>query len=184
MLRLLVPLTLAALGTGGGVAAAMFLMPGADHAAADAEHAPAEAEHAALEGVPPCGPVEPEAATSHAAADGHGATGGSEYFKINNQFVVPRVTAGRVESLIVASISLEIGAGTQSQVFAVEPRLRDAILQVLFDHSNLGGFDGVFTSAANMRALRTALLVEARRVLGPTVQDVLITDLVRQDTAS
>ena len=67
-------------------------------------------------------------------------------------------------------------------MFAVEPRLRDAFLQVLFDHSNLGGFDGVFTSAANMRALRNALRTEAQRIIGPNVYDVLITDIVRQDT--
>lgn len=180
MLRLLLPVLLALVGTGGGVAAAMFLLPAP---AAEEEHDAALAEPLLAEGLPPCGPAEP-AAAAHAADPHAAAAPGREYFKINNQFVIPLVSTGRVESLVVASISLEIATGTQSNVFAVEPRLRDAFLQVLFDHANLGGFDGVFTSAANMRSLRTALRSEAQRVIGPNVSDVLITDIVRQDTAS
>ncbi|ARC90096.1 flagellar basal body-associated FliL family protein [Rhodovulum sp. MB263] len=116
-------------------------------------------------------------------AAGHGGdlSGSSEYVKLNNQFVVPVIHAGRVVALVVMSISLETPTGSSELVFEREPRLRDAFLQVLFDHANAGGFDGAFTESGNLTLLRRALLEASQSVLGPIVSDILITDLVRQD---
>ncbi|SHJ05480.1 flagellar basal body-associated FliL family protein [Wenxinia saemankumensis] len=185
MLRLLIPVLLLLVGTGGGVVGAMVLRP-----------APAPEEAAGLpagtapEGLPPCGPGEAPAdqagdGTTGAAAPAEETAPreGREYFRIDNQFVVPVVGEAGMSALVVASLSLEITTGSQPAVFALEPRLRDALLQVMFDHANLGGFDGIYTAPSNMRALRTALREAARRVVGQDVHDVLITDLVRQDSA-
>lgn len=56
-------------------------------------------------------------------------------------------------------------------------------LRVLFDHANAGGFRGTFTDGSTLVALRRALLEAARSAMGAEgVLDVLITDIVRQDS--
>ena len=85
-------------------------------------------------------------------------------------------------ALVVLAISLEVDLGLREQVFALEPKLRDGFLGVLFDHANAGGFDGVFTTSDNLRALRVALHEVALASLGRGVRQVLIIDLVRQDS--
>ena len=112
---------------------------------------------------------------------GHGTDLPSEYAKLNNQFIVPVVEEGRVTSMVVLTLSLEIAAGQSERIFAQEPKLRDAFLQVLFAHANAGGFRGSFTEPANLMPLRKALLEQAKTILDATVSDVLITDIARQD---
>lgn len=105
----------------------------------------------------------------------------SEFVKLNNQFVIPVVEQGRVISLVIMSLSLEVALGTTEAVFSQEPKLRDAMLQIMFDHANAGGFKGVFTDGANLIVLRRALTESAQKVMGDSVIDVLISDLGRQD---
>ncbi len=105
-----------------------------------------------------------------------------DYVKLNNQFVVPVLDAGRVVSMVILSLSLEVTPGTSERVYEIEPKLRDAFLQVLFDHSNAGGFRGSFTDGANLVLLRRALLEAAKGILADSVSDVLIVEIVRQDT--
>ena len=105
-----------------------------------------------------------------------------EFVRLSNQFVVPVVTEARVSALVVLSLSIEVPPGGGERVYAAEPRLRDAFLQVLFDHANAGGFGGAFTAASSMNALRTALREAAAGVLGPVARDVLIVEILRQDS--
>lgn len=104
-----------------------------------------------------------------------------EYVKLNNQFVVPVVEEGRVAAMVILSLTLQVSTGSGADVFAAEPKLRDVFLQVLFDHANAGGFRGSFTDGDNLIVLRRALKEVAKVVLGDPLQDVLITDIVRQD---
>lgn len=104
-----------------------------------------------------------------------------EYARFSNQFVVPVVRETDVAALVVMSIALEVLPGGTTEVFAREPRLRDSFLQVMFDHANAGGFDGAFTEGGTLALLRTGLLEVARQILGPSVRDVLITEVVRQE---
>jgi flagellar FliL protein len=154
MRRLLLPLLLALLGFGSGIGAGLFLRPAADHGAL-----PAEEEHAE---------VDPETAP--------------DYVKLNNQFVVPVLEGGRVASMVVLSLSLEIEAGQSEEIYAREPKLRDGFLQVLFDHANSGGFRGSFTDGSNLVILRQALKEKAVGILGTICRDVLITEIARQDS--
>jgi hypothetical protein len=101
--------------------------------------------------------------------------------KLNNQFIVPVLEGGRIVSMVILTLSLEVATGTSEAVYAKEPKLRDAFLQVLFDHANTGGFRGSFTDASNLVFLRKALTEKAAGVLGSSVTDVLITDIARQD---
>ena len=103
------------------------------------------------------------------------------YVKINNQFVVPVIKHDRVSALVVLSLSLEAPTTETSAIYDREPKLRDAFLQVLFDHAYMGGFDGVYTASPAMDTLRRSLLASAREVAGQDILDVLITDIIRQD---
>lgn len=105
-----------------------------------------------------------------------------EYTKLSNQFVVPVLTKGKVTAMIILSLSLEVKKGMTAEVYDAEPKLRDVFLQVLFDHANSGGFSGAYTDGANLLLLRKALLEAAKGVLKEDVSDVLIIDIVRQDS--
>lgn len=159
--KLLVPLILGLIGLGGGVGAGIKFRP-------DPE----------IVEINPCGDETHEAAMKDTATDEPSVL---DYVKLNNQFVVPVVHDGQVASLVVLSLSLEVGNGGQEIIYEREPKLRDAFLQVLFDHANSGGFDGAFTNGHKMTILRDALKITATQVLGPVSSDVLILDLVRQD---
>lgn len=106
----------------------------------------------------------------------------TEYVKLNNQFVIPIVEDGRVASLVIMSLSVEVTLGSTESIFSHEPKLRDAMLQTMFNHANAGGFNGVFTDGTNLTTLRTALLEVAQKIMGDIVKDVLISDLSRQDS--
>ncbi len=170
MMKLLLPLVLAVLGVAGGVGAGLALKPAAHEDVRDN----------------PCGEIE----TTKAEKDGHtgkeddhgeATEGEHDYIKLNNQFVVPVVNGDLVDSLVVMSLSVEIAPGQRETVYAREPKLRDALLQVLFDHANMGGFKGAFTNGNNLDMLRTALTETARTVLGKSVRSILIVDIARQD---
>lgn len=165
MLRKLLPVLLVLVGCGAGAAAGVFLRPSAPPAEGAATDAPDDHAENAGQG----------------ADEGQGAGPLHEYVKLNNQFVVPVMADGRVSSLVVLSLSLEVTPGQVERVYEMEPKLRDAMLQVLFDHANSGGFNGSFTDGANLVLLREALLETALRVFGKDVTDVLIVEIVRQD---
>ncbi|WP_417242196.1 flagellar basal body-associated FliL family protein [Celeribacter sp.] len=104
-----------------------------------------------------------------------------EYVKLNNQFVIPDMEDGQVAAMVVLSISLETLPNAREKIYAQEPKLRDAFLQVLFDHANIGGFKGSFTETTKMQSLRASLLEVAAAILGDDIESVLVTDIVRQD---
>lgn len=105
-----------------------------------------------------------------------------EYAKLANQFIVPVMVKGKVAAMVILSLSLEVANGTTEEVYGLEPKLRDVFLQVMFDHANSGGFTGSYTDGANLMMLRKALLESAKGVLKDKVTDVLIVDIVRQDS--
>lgn len=159
----LIPIFLALIGLGIGAGAGMMLKPEPDIALTD-----------------PCGeaqtaPHEPKDTTKEAESD-------TEFVKINNQFVIPVVADGNISSLVVMSLNVEVDLGSREDVYKREPKLRNEFLQVMFNHANTGGFDGMFTQSSRMDPLRSALLEVARSILGPSVKDVLVTNIVRQDT--
>ncbi|APX13286.1 flagellar basal body-associated FliL family protein [Tateyamaria omphalii] len=159
-MKKLLPLMLLLIGTGAGVGAGIFLRPEPEPGlAADAEVS-AEAED--------------KTEDSDDISD-------REYVKMNNQFVVPVVSKDAVQALVVMSLSLEVPAGQKDAIYSKEPKLRDSFLQVLFDHANVGGFDGAFTNANNLAVLRAALREVAQKDMGDQISDVLIIEIARQD---
>ncbi len=170
----LLPIILALVGVGAGVGAGVVLKPEPEALEAAIECTPVEGEmHAEKADMPP--PIQDEDITDEEGLPTH------DYVKLNNQFIVPVVEDEHVSSLIVMSLSLEVALGRSETVYAIEPKLRNIFLQVMFDHANMGGFDGAFTSSNKMTLLRNALLESAHKALGSDVNDVLIIDVVRQD---
>ena len=129
----------------------------------------------------PCGDLHETDTHAPEESEEDAETTGFDYVKLNNQFVVPIVESGRVGALVVMSLNLEVAAGQAEEIYQLEPKIRDGLLQVMFDHANAGGFSGDFTKASRMNVLRTALKEAAQKMLGNTVSDVLIIDVVRQD---
>ncbi len=169
MKKLVLPVVLLLVGSGAGAATGLFLLP------------------PAAEEVDPAAVACPEPAAT-GAEDLHGALPEPEPFDtpsafvpLNNQFIVPVVEGDDVAALVILSLSLEVPEGQDEAVLAAEPRLRNAFLQVLFDHANTGGFDGAFTASERMRSLRLALDAASHEALGDLSRNVLIIDIVRQD---
>lgn len=161
----ILPVLMALIGVGAGVGAGIMLKPAPDETteiATDSDDGHAETSK---------------------EADAHGEDGGgtTEYVKMHNQFVIPVVEDGKVVALVVLSLSIEVIAGGKEATFQMEPKLRDAFNQVLFDHANAGGFMGVFTNSSNMVVLHDSLYEIARKTAGPVVVGVLIADIIRQD---
>lgn len=159
MLAKLLPLLLLLIGVAAGAGAGFMLKP---------EPETAHPEQAAETGTEHAAPV-PEASIT------------TEIVKLNNQFVIPLVAKDRITALVVLSLSVETAAGRTSEVYDREPKLRDVLLQALFNHANMGGFNGEFTKARNMDVLRAALTDVAIGVLGDAILGVLITEIARQD---
>lgn len=157
MIKKLLPVVLALLGLGAGVGGGMALRPAPDHPA--------------------------EAASPESHAEETDPAEAPEYVKLNNQFVVPVLENGRVVSMVIMALSLEVAKDSSESVYSREPKLRDLFLQVMFDHANAGGFRGSFTDGSNLILLRKALLEAAQSTLGEAIKDVLISEIARQDIA-
>ena len=163
MFAKILPLLFLLVGSGAGVGAGIYLRPIPENPV------PSELDEASM-------PAEDKPRTPRDPALA------MDYAKLSNQFVGPIVKDAKVVALVVLALSIEVPEGSNDLVFQKEPKLRDSFLQVLFDHANLGGFDGAFTSAQNLTSLRTALLEIAQRDLGKdVVKDVLILEIARQD---
>lgn len=132
---------------------------------------------------PPPEPTEEEIEAAKIKAEEEKAASpeGTTFVRINNQFIVPVINEEKVKAMVVMSVSLEVPNGQTEVVYEREPKLRDVLLQVLFDFSYLGGFEGDFTASSSLSKLRESLLLAAQGVMGESVTAILITDLLRQD---
>ena len=191
MLKKLMPIVLLLVGTGAGVGAGIFMRPvpvetaEGSEASATSDKAHKDGDDHDTKGKDDHNKKAGKSDDGHGDdhGDGYGDdAGGMEYVKLNNQFVVPIVKEQDVASLVVLSLSLEVPTGSKDDVYRREPKIRDSMLQVLFDHANIGGFDGAFTEAKMLNVLRSALREVAQRDLGSdVVNDVLILEIARQD---
>ncbi|MCA8928684.1 MAG: flagellar basal body-associated FliL family protein [Alphaproteobacteria bacterium] len=111
----------------------------------------------------------------------HAAPSRFDYVKFNSQFVVPLQSDRRVTALVVANLQLEVTEGASEEVLLREPRLRDLFLKILFEMAAEGAFDGDMFAPMVQKELRGRLLAAARNLLGPEVNAVLISDLLKQD---
>ncbi len=172
MIKKLLPVIFLLVGLGGGIGAGVVLSPSDEVKPSDAKKADKADKTEAK---------EKKNDAKSKSADKKDKSGGMEYLKLTKQFVIPVVEAERISGMVTMSLSLEADGGISDSFYAIEPKLRDRFLQVLFDHANMGGFDGNFTTSDNLDLLRKALLEVAQKDLGKSVQNVLITSVNRQD---
>jgi len=172
MIKKILPLVLIIIGGGAGVAAGLVLKP-------------APAADVALDETHPCGDPQAHAEAKTEKEEAPKSASPEdisfEYAKLSNQFIVPIIRDEVVTAMAVMTLSIEVKSGTVDDVYSVEPRLRNEFLQAMFDHAAIGGFDGAFANNQNLKRLRFALKEKAYGVLGDRVNDVLITDIARQD---
>ena len=164
MIAKLLPVLLLLVGIGAGIGAGIALAPPPE----EVEFAEGQENVADTED-----PAEEEAESEDVLPN--------DFIKINNQFVIPVVERDQLSALVVMSLTLEAKPGMSGKVHSFEPKLRDAFLQILFDHANMGGVRGAFTRSEVLDPLRTALREEGRRYLGNDLVDVLILEITRQD---
>jgi hypothetical protein len=170
----LLPILLILLGIGAGAGAGFALRPAP-------EPEPVAMGEEAGEDVATDGDGEKKQAKP-AKKDEKGELSIPAFVKLNNQFIVPVVKQDDVSALVVLSLTLETDEGSTDQLYNLEPKIRDTALRVLFNHAYAGGFDGHFTAPMKMDMLREALMEAVNVVASDTVTDVLITDIIRQDT--
>lgn len=163
MKAILLPVIMLLIGVGSGVGAGLLLKPEPDPTDMVTDTKAGEDAD------------EPAAAAAEETEE-------REYAKLNNQLIIPVLEDGKVAALVVMSLNLEVTVGSRTAVFSAEPKLRDRFLQVMFDHANTGGFSGNFTRGTKMRALRNELLRAAKDVIDDRITDVLVIDIVRQDS--
>lgn len=186
MKAILIPLTLLILGMGAGIGAGIALKTpkSADHAPSSSteDHRENTSAAADFEGQAPSADTRSSVKSTNTDPKPTHSNPEPEYVKLNSQFIVPVLEGGRVASLVVLSLSLEVMPPNGELVLSREPKIRAAFLQELFDHANNGGFRGSFTEAGNLVHLRKALKEQAVTIMGQIVTDVLITDIARQDS--
>jgi len=154
-MKKLLPVILALVGLLAGAGAGWSLRPGIERAADD---------------------TGDEAAAHYSPAPSN-----TETLRLPGQFVVPILEDGRVRMMVVLGLALELAEGHDVSLQRQEARLRAVLLQVMFDHANTGGFEGVFTSGEALLLLRRTLREAARAEIGVALHDVLITELLRQE---
>lgn len=165
MIKKLLPVLLTVVGVAGGLGAGYFLRP-----------APEPVEVSETDKQAPSDVVETE--MPHIAAE---ATGDLDYLELEDQFVIPVVEDGRMTSLVLITLALETKPEAQEMIVSNMPRLRGALLQVMFDYANIGGFDGPFTNSSRLDRLRRNFFEVTQSVFGDDVTDVLILEITRQD---
>ena len=169
MKKLILPLSAILIGGAAGVALA-FVDRGED-----SDELPVVTNEAAA----PCG--EPTTASEEVHAQPIATEDPTEYAVIGKQFLVPIIDGERLAAMMLVSLSVEVPEGQTEAIYEKEPRIRDALLQDLFTHANIGGFTGNYTEGDKMLILRRDLLASVRDVVGEVALDVLVLDIVRQD---
>ncbi|PZQ52372.1 MAG: flagellar basal body-associated protein FliL [Rhodovulum sulfidophilum] len=158
-MKKILPVLLALLGLAAGVGAGLALRPVSEPAPEVAEGEPVGTE-----------PAAPDA--EFAAVP------------LGKPFVVPVFRDGKVAAMVVISLAVEVEPDGAEQVAALEPKLRDGFLKVMFRHANSGGFDGSFTTGQPIEDLTAALGKTLRTLMpDPPTGRVLITEIARQDNS-
>jgi len=170
-MKKMLPIILAILGLGGGLAGGSFLKP----ADVSERHAKAASDG--------------HGETAKSGADhgsGHGDGGkasGSDYIYVGLEkpFFAPVIHANNRQTLVRLDIHLEVPASLKSSVEKHDPKLRDGFLRTVMNFANEGGFARVH-DAHGFATLRDDLLLSARSVIGDDVRAVLIGEILTRES--
>lgn len=122
----------------------------------------------------------------HAKKDKHGGDtisdpSKSEYYKFTREFVVPIMRDETVRSLVILNINLEVESGMNSELFSMDPKLRDNIMSTLVALGNDGVTLERMTSAESYETIRSMVKKNLNSVVASGIKNVLIVDLGKQD---
>lgn len=168
-MKKLIPLIIAVVGLGGGLAAGTMLKPA--EPMMDIEHA---------EGMDDHGKAEMSAKGKDKDAKG-GDTSEYIYVGLEKPFFAPVMKNNHRSGLVRLDIHLEIPADLKDQVEQHEPKLRDGFLRAVMNFSHEGGFSRVH-GADGFMVLSDDLLLSARSVLGNDVKAVLIGEILTRES--
>lgn len=184
-MKMLLPILLAVVGIGVGGAVGYVMKP---HPEPTEEHGDAGAEHAE-EG------HDGEKAGGHGGGDAHaldGRGGGalgealseatdSVYVALSRKLIVPFTRENGKKAFVAIDITLEMSPEDGHRATDHEPKILDAFLRTLVSFAATGAFDDHAAASHTLRELNGELLKAARAVLGPSVREVLISNLLTQD---
>ena len=113
---------------------------------------------------------------------GHGEKDGSStgYIKFSRPFIVPVLNSSGRNFVIMMDINIEAPSSATQSAYEKEPKLRDVMLQTLFNLSNEGTFGENLLVENNMDDLREKLLEAAQSVIGEDAQNILILNISKQ----
>ena len=117
----------------------------------------------------------------HGDEDAGTSSGAMSYLTFKRQFVVPVVKKGKIESLVLLNLNLELNEAAPEDVHSFEPKLRDAIMRSLLSLSHNGAFTGDLTNTETYDQIRDNLLSSVKHVIANGIESVLILDISRQD---
>ena len=117
---------------------------------------------------------------SHGKGSGS-ASGAATYHKFSREFVVPMIENGKVVSLVILNINLEVDPAYSGQVFSMEPAIRDNIMTTLINISNDGRTFETLTDIESYESMRALVLMNVKKVMPNGISNILILDMARQD---
>ncbi len=128
----------------------------------------------------PAPPIEETTAAPVPAPSDPARPGLESAVTLRDTFVVPVLRDGHVWSYAVLTLGVISDTLDSEQILLREPLIRDGLMEALFLHGSLGGFDDDFTQPQAMIRLRRRLddMIE-RRLADPTAR-ILIESLARQ----
>lgn len=116
---------------------------------------------------------------------GHGEdaspSGEVSYLKFKRQFVVPVMSNGKIDALVIMNLNLELDSNAPDNTYLLEPKLRDAIMRELLALSNDGVFGKDLTSVETYENIRRTLLSASKGIIPDGIRDILILDMARQE---
>ncbi len=102
------------------------------------------------------------------------------YFKFSRQFVAPIVRDGAPEAMIVLDVVLELSPESAESHYAIEPKLRDAVLRALLAQSGKGDLKRMLSDPSLLEETREAILAGVREIIADDAQAVLLMDVAYQ----
>jgi len=101
----------------------------------------------------------------------------ASYMKFSRQFIVPVVKAGTPSSLMILDVNIQVEDSWKESAYALEPKLRDAMLAALLNLASAGDLEKITQSAEALEYAKAQMLTAAQLILGDGAQDILITDI-------
>lgn len=127
------------------------------------------------------GTTKPQKNTHVKKSHGKSSSSDVDYFKFSREFVVPIIRNGKVASLIILNINLEVDGSLSGKLFALEPKIRDNIMTTLIGLSNDGDTLISISDVQNYESIRATMLMNLESVVPSGINNVLIMDVGKQD---